>query len=188
MNGPGDKLPNPQPEPESDGLWLRAYDVLRRLAAGYMRGERKDHTLDPTALVNEAYLRLSSMRERMPAGEADFIALASHKMRQVLVDHARRSRSQKRGQLWDRVTLDEGLVVAPRRDLDIADLDEAMQALEADHPEVAKVVELRFFMGMSAAEVAAVQDVSRQAVERRWTFAKAWLARELRPRGEEQEG
>ena len=170
------KLPN---EP-ADGAWTGAYDALRRLAAGYMRGERKDHTLDPTALVNEAYVRLASMRTRMPIDQLEFIALASHKMRQVLVDHARKSRSQKRGDQWERRTLEEGLLVAPRSGIDIIAIDDAIRSLAAEHPEAAQVVELRFFMGLSAAEIARMNGVSRQVIERRWQFGRAWLSRALK--------
>jgi RNA polymerase sigma factor (TIGR02999 family) len=175
--------PLPAPGPEDDVRWKRAYDVLRRLAALYMRGEHKGHTLDPTALVNEAFVRLASAGATLPREEAEFIALASHKMRQVLVDHARRNKSKKRGENWARVTLDEGVLLAPRKDIDIIDLDDAMAGLGTRYPRAAQVVELRFFMGLTEAEAAGVLDVSRQVVEREWMFGKTWLARELR-RGE----
>ncbi len=179
MSGPEDGAAGGD-APGDDGLWHRAYDVLRRLAALSMRGERKDHTLDPTALVNEAFVRLSSIRNRMPSDEPAFLALASHKMRQVLVDHARRDKTKKRGESWARITLHEGVLITPRRHLDIIALDEAMESLAAHHPRTAQVVELRFFMGMTEIEVASVLEVSRQTVERQWAFGKAWLARELK--------
>jgi RNA polymerase sigma-70 factor, ECF subfamily len=166
-------------EPRSEALWRRVYPILRRMAAQAMRGERKDHTLDATALVNEAYVRLASAREKMPRDEAGFLAMASRKMRHVLVDHARRRKGRKRGGDWARITLDEGVLLTPGRHIDLMALDEAMEKLAAEFPRVAQIVELRFFMGLTEPEVAEVLGVSVKVVERQWKLGKAWLSREL---------
>jgi RNA polymerase sigma factor (TIGR02999 family) len=143
-----------------------------------MRGERPDHTLQPTALVNEAFLRLAGADVSF-ADRAHFLRAASQAMRRVLVDHARARNAAKRaGNL--RVTIDEGLVAQDDQTIDLLVLDDALNRLAAAEPRWARVVELRFFGGLEITEVATALDISPATAKRDWRFARAWLAKALR--------
>jgi RNA polymerase sigma factor (TIGR02999 family) len=155
------------------------YDELRRLAAGYLRGERPDHTLQATALVHEAYLRLVDQREARWQSRAHFFAVAAQVLRRILVDHARGKRAGKRGGGRRRVMLSDVTPVAPERDLDLLALDEALARLAVEEPIDAQVVEMRFFAGLTIEEVAEVLGVNEKTVRRHWNYAKAWLYREV---------
>jgi len=155
------------------------YDELRALASREMRRERGDHTLQPTALVHEVFLRLVDRPGLSWQGRAHFLNLAAQAMRRILVDHARHRGRKKRGDGAVRVTLDEGLAGPGDDRPDLADIDEALERLTAKDPRKAKVVELRFFAGLSIPETARVLDLSEATVKREWQFAKAWIQREL---------
>jgi RNA polymerase sigma factor (TIGR02999 family) len=162
-----------------DRLVPLVHDELRRLARRYMRRERPDHTLQATALVNEAYLRMIAVSEVRWQNRAHFFAIAARVMRQILVDSARRHRAPQRGGTTSHVSLDEALVPSPVRHPDLVALDEALTRLELVHPRKSQVVELRYFGGMKLEEAATVLGVSRDTVKRDWRFAKLWLLREL---------
>ncbi len=153
---------------------------LRRLARAYMRRERKDHTLQATALVNELFLRFADGRGLRWQDRAHFMGIAARLMRRVLVDHARSMGSRKRGRGAQRVTLDDALLVAPEPSVDVVALDDALEAFAIVDARKAKVVELRFFAGLSIEEAAEVLDVSVDTVKRDWRLAKLWLLSELR--------
>lgn len=166
-------------------LTLVLYDELRVLARHYLRGERAGHTLQPTALVHEAYLRLAGGSPVKVADRRHFFALAARAMREVLVDHARRRAAAKRQPGGERVTIDDALGIAARdepRQLDLLLLDEAMVQLERLEPRQARVIELRFFGGLTIDETAAVLEVSTDTVEDDSAMSRAWLARRLRAR------
>jgi RNA polymerase sigma-70 factor, ECF subfamily len=167
-----------------DELMPLVYGELRRLAAGYMRGERTGHTLQTSALVNEAFLRLAGGGEVNWQDRAHFFAVAANAMRRVLVDHARRRGNQKRGGEVRRVALDEALTVSAGRAAEVVALDEALARLAEVSPRKSQLVELRFFGGLSVEEAAEVLQVSPGTVMRDWTFAKAWLLKEITGRGE----
>lgn len=154
------------------------YDELKRIARRYMAGERGGHTLQATALVNEAYMRLIDINQVQWRNRAHFFAMSATLMRRILVDAARSKRYQKRGAGAQRVSLDEGLLVSdPGPDL-IA-LDDALQSLAAFDARKSQVVEMRYFGGLSVEETAEALKVSPETVMRDWKFAKAWLLREL---------
>ena len=155
------------------------HDQLRQLARRYMRRERADHTLQPTALVNEAYLRMIAINRMDWQNRAHVFAIAARVMRQILVDSARRHRTPHRGGTVQHVSLDEALVPSTVPQPDLVALDEALLRLESAYPRKSRVVELRYFGGMKLEEVAAVLGVSRDTVKRDWRFAKVWLLREL---------
>jgi len=159
------------------------YGELRRVAGRAMRRERPDHSLQSTALIHEAYLKLLGGSTPRWESRAHFYAIAAKLMRQVLVDHARTRRRRKRGGSAVRVTLDEGLVVSPKPDADLVALDDALDALAEVDARKARVVELRFFGGLGVEETAHVLGVSPQTVMRDWRLAKVWLYRELRRAG-----
>jgi RNA polymerase sigma factor (TIGR02999 family) len=164
------------------------YDQLRRQAARHLRRERRDHTLRPTGLVHEAYLRLVEQREAAWQNRGQFFAVAAQVMRRILVDHARQHRAHKRGGSWCRVTLDEAEAgAAPEPDLDILALEEALTELAGLDADKARMVELRFFGGLSLPETAAALGVSQSTVSREWRMARAWLYRRITraPRREE---
>jgi RNA polymerase sigma-70 factor, ECF subfamily len=156
------------------------YDELHRLADRCMRGEQAGHTLQTTALVNEAYIRLIDSSRVRWQNRAHFFAIAAQLMRRILVDFARHRRYQKRGGDWCRVTLAEGLAVAADADADLVALDEALQKFSKLDPRKAQVVELRFFGGLTLEETAEALSVSTDTVGRDWRAAKAWLTRELK--------
>ena len=152
---------------------------LHRLAAGYMRREPAGHVLQTTALVNEAYLRLIDQRRVQWRNRAHFFGVAARLMRRILVDFARAQQYQKRGGAATRVSFDEALAVSREREADLVALDDALTALAALDARKSRVVELRFFGGLSVAETAEVLKVSTDTVLRDWSTAKAWLYREL---------
>jgi len=153
---------------------------LHRLARRYMAGERPGHTLQVTALVNEAYLRLIDASQMRWQNRAHFFGVAAQLMRQILVDFARSRQSQKRGGEVIQVPLDEALVVSKEREADLVALDDALKALGAIDPRRSQLVELRFFGGLSVEETAEVLKTSPRTVLREWSLAQAWLYRELR--------
>jgi RNA polymerase sigma factor (TIGR02999 family) len=155
------------------------YDELRRLAAGYMRRERPGQTLQATALVHDVYLRLLKDSHLSWQNRAHFFGIAARSMRQILVERARTRGAAKRGGSRIRVTLDPGLVAADTQPLDLEALDAALERLAVVDAELARVVEVRFFGGLSIEEAGEALGVSPATVKRRWTLAKAWLAREL---------
>jgi len=155
------------------------YHELLRMARHYMRNERPGVTLQATALVNEVYLRLVDINNVDWHYRAQFFALSAQLMRRILVDAARAKRSFKRGGGAVKVNVDEGAIVAPQPDRFILRLDEALETLAKLAPRQAKVVELRYFAGMSEDEVAAALDSSPRTIRRDWQFAKAWLTREM---------
>jgi RNA polymerase sigma factor (TIGR02999 family) len=155
------------------------YDELRRAAARLLRGERPGQTLQATALVNEAYLRLADGRGTPWQDDRHFVAIAAHVMRQILVDRARARGAQKRWAGLERVTLAESLALAETGDAMLPALNEALARLEQVDPEQARIVELRFFGGLSIEETAAALDISPATLKRRWALARAWLFREL---------
>ena len=152
---------------------------LRRLARGYMARERRDHTLQVTALVNEAFLRLVDARKLHWQDRTHFLAIAARLMRRVLVDHARSRRYGKRGGGAQRVELNDALLVTREPSLDLIALDRALDALAAADARKGRVIELRFFGGLSVEETAEVLHVSTDTVKRDWPLAKLWLLREL---------
>ena len=158
------------------------YDELRRQAARHLRRERREHTLRPTALVHEAYLRLAGQREAVWQSRAQFFGVAAQVMRRILVDHARRHGAAKRAGSWRRVTLAEAVAPAEPRDLEILALEEALSELTALDPGKARLVELRYFGGLSLEETAEVLQVSESTVTREWRMAKAWLFRRIKGR------
>jgi len=162
-----------------DELMPLVYEELRRLAAHYMRGERPGHTLQTSALVNEAYLRLAAHEEIQWQDRAHFFAVAAQAMRRILVDHARRRGNLKRGGGAPRVALDEALIVSAERMAEVVALDDALARLAEIAPRKSQLVELRFFGGLSIEEAAEVLGVSPGTVMRDWTFVKAWLRREI---------
>lgn len=155
------------------------YDELHRLAQSFLRAERADHTLQPTALVNEAYLRLSSQRTVNWLNRAQFFGIAAQMMRRILVTHAESRNAAKREGMATRVTLDDSLSWSGGRDLDLVALDDALNNLAAIDLRQAQVVEQRFFAGLSIEETAEVLGISPATVKREWTMAKAWLRRTL---------
>jgi len=155
------------------------YRELRRAAHRYMQGERTGHTLQTTALVNEAYLRLIDCRQVHWQSRTHFFAISAQLMRRILVDFARSRLYQKRGGGMENVTLNEELILSPRQGRDLVALDSALSALAATDARKARVVELRFFGGLSVEETATVLKVSVETVLRDWRLAKAWLAREM---------
>jgi RNA polymerase sigma factor (TIGR02999 family) len=160
-------------------LFEVVYEELRRLAAGIMRGERADHTLQPTALVHEAYCRLVDRSRVNWENRAHFLGIAARAMRQILVDHARRRASLKRGGEWQRITADERLSITVPSDAELLDLDMALCKLDELDERMARIVELRVFGGLTAEETSRVLGMSRSTVQRDWQMARLWLAREL---------
>jgi RNA polymerase sigma factor (TIGR02999 family) len=162
-----------------DSLLPDVYQELRRLAATYIRRERPGQTLQPTALVHEAYLRLMKDRPDRWQNRAHFCAIAAHSMRQILIERARARGAQKRGGAQPRVTFDEALVAGGGQSFDLLALEEALQRLARLDPEQARLVELRFFGGLTVEETAEAMSISPATVKRHWAVARAWLAREL---------
>jgi RNA polymerase sigma-70 factor, ECF subfamily len=160
-------------------LARQVYDELHRIADRAMRGEAPGHTLQPTALVSEAFLKLVGERETKWQNSAHFYAIAAQAIRRILVDHARARRRLKRD-FGLRVTLDESVAPEPERDLDVLALDDALSRLEAAAPRQARIVELRYFGGLAIDATALALDISPATVKRDWTFARAFLLRELK--------
>jgi RNA polymerase sigma factor (TIGR02999 family) len=163
-----------------DRLVPLVHAELRRLARRYMGRERPGHTLQATALVNEAYLRLIEVKHVRWQNRAHFFAMSARVMRRILVDSARARRNDKRGGGVRKVSFDEDLVGLPETGADLVALDDALRALEVAHPRKSQVVELRYFGGLSIEEAGEALQVSPDTVKRDWRFAKLWLLRELR--------
>ncbi len=163
----------------SDELIPLVYEELRRRARDYLRRERVDHTLQPTALVHEAYLRMVDEKRVTWEGRAHFHAIAARVMRQILVDHARARNAKKRGGLECKVEWDDAHGVALEETEDLVALDGALQNFARSYPRKSEVVEMKFFGGLEAKEIAIVLRVSEKTVLRDWSFAKLWLCREL---------
>ena len=157
------------------------YEELRRLAHHFMEGQRPDHTLQTTALVDEAYLRMADQTKPSWQNRAHFFAVAARAMRQILVNYARSKRAQKRGGGALKVELDEAAIVSPDQSQAIVDLHEALERLGTLDSRKARVVELKYFGGLNHDEIAEVMKVSAVTVRRDWVFAKAWLYNELQP-------
>ena len=155
------------------------YEELRRLAHHYMEGQRPGHTLQTTALVNEAYLRLADQTNPTWQSRAHFFAVAARAMRQIVVDYARRNRAQKRGGGGARIELDESAILSPEQSKEIVDLHEALERLGTLDSRKAQVVELKFFGGLNYDEIAEVLKIARVTVRRDWEFARLWLYTEL---------
>lgn len=155
------------------------YDELRRLAESQLQQERSDHTLQATALVHEAYMRLIGQRNVVWENRAHFMAVAAQAIRRILVDHARARGSQKRGGGRAQISLDSELTYDDTHATDLIALDDSLGRLEERYPDQARVVELRFFGGLKTDEIAEVLGVSTRTVERYWQFARAWLFREM---------
>ena len=159
------------------------YQELRRRAAAYLRRERAGHTLQPTALVHEAYLRLVGQNAAAWQNRAQFFGVASQIMRRILVDRARARKTAKRSGQWARVTLDESLAQHQPRDIDVLDLDAALTDLETVDPRKSRVAELKFFGGLTLEETGHVLGLSVATVEREWKVARAWLYARLKDKG-----
>jgi RNA polymerase sigma-70 factor, ECF subfamily len=163
-----------------DQILPHIYGELRRLAGSYLRRERSDHTLQPTALVHEAYMKLVDQRQVKWQNRAHFFGIAAQVMRRILMDHARKHKAEKRGGEADKLPLeDEILVVSTNRSDQLLALDEALETLAKLDPQKAKIVELRYFGGLSIEETAEVIGVSVPTINRQWRTAKAWLYGQL---------
>ncbi len=164
-----------------DELLPLVYDELRRLARRYLRRERPGHTLQPTALVNEAYLKLIDQREISWQNRAHFFGVAARLMREILVDHARSHMAAKRGGGEQRMTLDEGVAspAAIKPNIDLLRLDDALQVLAKLDPQQCRIVELRYFGGLTIEETAEVLVLSPATIKREWQLARAWLYHEI---------
>ena len=162
-----------------DELLDVVYAELRRQAARYLRRERKNHTLQPTALVNEAFMKLVDQRSVQWQNRAHFFGVAAQAMRRIVIDHARTRQRVKRGGVQQVVTLDEAMIATESRSIDVLALDEALTRLAALDERQAKIVELRYFAGLSVEETAEVTALSPATIKREWAVAKGWLFREL---------
>jgi RNA polymerase sigma factor (TIGR02999 family) len=162
-----------------EALIRRVYGELHQLATTYLRRERSDHTLQPTALIHEAYLRFSHASEGPWENRSHFFAVAAQAMRRVLVDHARKQRAHKRAAVGKLIPLERVAIPVEERPRRLIALDDALSNLEEIDPLKARVVELRFFAGFTNPEVAEILSCSRATVERHWSLAQAWLYREL---------
>ena len=160
----------------------QVYDELRRVAAAYMRRERPDHTLQPTALVHEAYAHLVEHPNANWQNRAHFLATAAQVMRHILVDHARAKRADKRGGVQQQVTLDEALLSSGDRTVDILSIHQALERLSEFDERQGRVVELHFFGGLTFEEIALVLGISERTAKREWSMARAWLRTELAER------
>ena len=156
------------------------YRELRRMAGAYLNSERRNHTLQPTALVHEAYLRLVDQKDVQWQNRQHFFGVSAQVMRRILVDHARSHEAVKRGGAVPRVSLDEAIVISKARSAELLALDEALTRLAALDPRQARIIELRFFGGLTVEETAQVLGISPATVKRDWNMAKAWLNREVR--------
>ena len=167
-------------EQQAEAALIEAvYDELRVIAGRYMRRERQGHTLQTTALVNEAYLKLVRQDDVTWQGRSHFFATAATLMRRILVDHARKHLAGKRGDGLQMLPIDEALVFAPERAGPLVQLDEALQRLSAQDGRVGRVIELRFFGGLSLEETAEAMQISVRTVQREWEFGRSWLRKDL---------
>jgi RNA polymerase sigma factor (TIGR02999 family) len=162
-----------------DELTPLVYEELRQQAARYLRKERPNHSLQATALINEAFLRLIDVKDVQWQNRAHFFAIAANLMRRILVDHARRRDAEKRGGSQVCLTLDEGLAWANEPDVDLLAIDEALDRLAIIDEQQARIVELRFFSGLTVEETATALGISPKTVKRDWSVARAWLKREI---------
>jgi len=156
------------------------YDELHKLASRYLRRERRDHTLQTTAVVHEAYLKLVNQRDANFENRLHFFAVAAQIMRRILVDYARRHHASKRGGDLYKLSLDEALVTSEEKGADLLALDEALERLAAIDPRQSRVVELRIFAGLTLEETAQALNISPSTVRREWSMAKAWLHRQIK--------
>ncbi len=170
----------------AENLLPLVYAELHRLARSYMRRERPDHTLQATALINEAYLRLVGEDVDWNSRE-HFIGLAAHVMRRVLVDYARTRNAEQRGGGLKRVEMQDDLAISAEQLDQVEELDEALKKLEKENPRQARVVELRYFGGLSVEQIGAMLQIAPRSVKRDWALARIWLFRELRPGAEATE-
>ena len=165
---------------DAERLFPAVYDELKRQAQSFMRRERPGHTLQTTALINEAYLKLREQREFQWESREHFFAICATLMRRILVDHARARHREKRGGGAERITLDGvAMAAAEKTDVDVLALDEALESLAKFDPQQARIVELKFFSGFSIEEIAELLQISDSTVKRDWRAAKAWLKHEL---------
>jgi len=162
-----------------DKLMPLVYEELRRVADRFLRRERPDHTLQTTALVHEAYLRLIDQRDVRWQNRAHFFAIAAQLMRRILVNHARDKYAVKRGGFAEKVSLDEALSLSATRDVDLVALDDALTGLASIDSQQSRIVELRFFGGLTIEETAEVLGISPATVKNKWSMARAWLHREI---------
>ena len=162
-----------------DRLVPIVYDELRKIAARYMRRERQDHTLQTTAVVNEAYMRLVDQKRVHWKSRAHFFAIAANMIRRILIDYARAKGSAKRGGDVQKLQLEEAAVITDERAEELIELDQALVSLASHDPQQSQIVELRYFGGLSVAETASVLEISSEDVQREWILAKAWLYRQL---------
>jgi RNA polymerase sigma factor (TIGR02999 family) len=168
-------------EAAMDELMPIVYDELRQIARGQLRGERSDHTLNTTALVHEAYLKLVRLDRIQWQNRAQFFGIAAQAMRRILINYAVKRNAQKRGGGTPDVPLDDAVVMSPAQATELIALNDALEQLEALSPRQGRVVECRFFAGMTIGETAAALDVSPATVKRDWTAARAWLNNALGP-------
>jgi RNA polymerase sigma-70 factor, ECF subfamily len=163
----------------ADQLVPLLYQELRRMAGAYLRHERPDHTLQPTALVNEAYLKLVDQKNVQWQNRSHFFGVASQLMRRILVDYARGHQAAKRGGGAGKLSLDEAMIASPQNAGSVLALDETLSRLSEVDPQLVRVVEMRVFGGLSIEETSAALGVSPATVKRNWSMAKAWLTREM---------
>lgn len=170
---------SPEEQKAVDALFEAVYNELRALAKDYLRDERSDHTLQPTALVHEAYLRLTGGRPIVWHNRSQFFSIAAQVMRHILVDHARKHTAGKRGSGVGKLSLDEAIDMAADRNIDLVALDDALATLALLDAEQSKIVELRFFGGLNIGEIAEILHVSEMTVSRKWKTAKVWLHQQV---------
>jgi RNA polymerase sigma factor (TIGR02999 family) len=163
----------------AERLMPLVYDELRRLARSYLQRERSDHTLQATGLVHEAYLRLVDQSTTSWQNRAHFFSVAAQVMRRILVDHARARQAAKRGGVREKLQFDEEIAAAEERAVDLISLDDALQNLVTFDDRKSRIVELRFFGGLTIEEIAEVLEISPRTIRREWRLAKAWLRREI---------
>lgn len=162
-----------------DKLLPLVYDELRRLAHSYLRKERSDHTLQPTALVHEAYIRLVDWQNAAWQDRAHFFAVAAQSMRRILIDYARQHRSEKRGGELQKIALDDVITFADEQEIDLLALDEALAQLESFDERQCRIVEMRFFGGLTIEETAEVMKLSPSTIKNEWLLTKTWLYSKL---------
>lgn len=173
----------PIPRRISSKYMPEVYEDLRQIAEGYLRRERPEHTLEPTALVHEAYLKLSSQSKLAPNDRRHFLAIAAGAMRQILVDHARAAHALKRGGGWQRISVAEAISTASQGSEPLLTLDAALQRLAVEDERAAAIVEMRFFAGLTETEIAAELGMSERWVRSQWAHARAWLRRQMASEG-----